>query len=92
MSGTARTAAEAGWHVSEYNLTAQIPGTKKVAIANLFKGTCAEYNALEMFLLSSLDKIDEDHPIIERLSERGLIANFDERAACAMPMGAHLTI
>ena len=30
-----RTAAEAGWHVSRYNLSAPVPGNKTVAIANL---------------------------------------------------------
>lgn len=45
QGGTAqRTAAEAGWHVSRYNLSAPVPGKKAVAIANLYKGTCAEYS------------------------------------------------
>lgn len=77
----ARTAGEAGWHVSRYNLSAMVPGTKKMAIANLFKGTCAEYNILEMYLLSELESLDENHPIIERFAKRGIICNFDERAA-----------
>ena len=34
----ARTAGEAGWHVSRYNIGAPVPGTNNVAIANLFKG------------------------------------------------------
>jgi len=95
-----RTAGEAGWHVSRYNLSAPVPGTKKVAIANLFKGNCAEYTPIEMYLLSVLDELDEHHPIIERFSKRGIIANFDERAAletmgraaCAMPGGVGMTI
>ena len=95
-----RTAAEAGWHVSAYNLTAHVPDSKNVAIANLFKGTCAEYNPIELYLLSVLDQLDENHPIIERFSKRGIIANFDERAAletmgraaCAMPHEINLTI
>lgn len=95
-----RTAGEAGWHVSRYNLTAKVPGTKNVAIANLFKGNCAEYTPIETYLLSVLEELDEHHPIIERFSKRGIIANFDERAAlevmgraaCAMPQGIGLTI
>ncbi len=95
-----RTAGEAGWHVSRYNLMAEVPGTKNVAIANLFKGNCAEYTPIEMYLLSVLEELDEQHPIIERFSKRGVIANFDERAAletmgraaCAMPHGLGLTI
>ena len=95
-----RTAGEAGWHVSRYNLSAPIPGTKKIAIANIFKGNCAEYTPIEMYLLSVLDELDEHHPIIERFAKRGIICNFDERAAletmgrgaCAMPGGVGLTI
>lgn len=97
---TTRTAGEAGWHVSRYNLTAPVPGTNNVAIANLFKGNCAEYNVLEQYLLSVLDELDEHHPIIPRFAKRGIIANFDERAvletmgrgACAGGHGVGLTI
>ena len=76
-----RTAGEAGWRVSRYNLVAAVPDSKNVAIANLFKGTCAEYTPLEMYLLSVIEELDEGHPIIERFARRGVIANFDERAA-----------
>ena len=96
----ARTASEAGWHVSRYNISAPLPGTNKRAIANLYRGTCAEYTPLELYLLSVLDEIDEHHPIVERLAKRGVIANFDElavletlgRASCAAPRGVGLTI
>ena len=95
-----RTAGEAGWHVSRYNVMAQVPGTKKVAIANLFKGNCAEYTPIEMYLLSVVEELDENHPVIERFARRGVIANFDERAAveflgraaCASPYAIGLTI
>lgn len=95
-----RTAGEAGWHVSRYNLMAKVPGTKNVAITNLYKGNCAEYTPIEMYLLSVLEELDEHHPIIERFAKRGIIANFDERAslevmgrsACAFPGRVGLTI
>lgn len=95
-----RTAAEAGWHASRYNLMAHLPEGKNVVIANLFKGTCAAYSPIEMYLLSVLDEIDEHHPIIDRLAKRGVIARFDERAAietmgraaCAAPHEVNLTI
>ena len=95
-----RTAAEAGWHISRYNLMAKVPDTEYVAIANLFKGNCAEYTQLELYLLSVIETLDENHPIIERFSKRGVIVNFDEqaaletmgRAACASPHGIGLTI
>ena len=95
-----RTAGEAGWHVSRYNLSAPVPDTKMVAIANLFKGTCAEYTPIELYLLSVLEELDENHPIIERFAKRGVICDFDEmsalealsRASCAAPHGVSLTI
>lgn len=97
---TSRTAVAAGWHVSRYNLMARLQGSQNIVIANLFKGTCAEYSPIEMYLLSVLDEIDEHHPIVDRLARRGVIARFDERAAletmgrvsCAAPRGARLTI
>ena len=98
--GKTRTAGEAGWHASRYNLIAPVPDTKMTAIANLFKGNCADYTPIEMYLLSVVEELDENHPIIERFAKRGVIANFDERAAletmgrasCAMSHGVSLTI
>lgn len=91
-----RTAGEAGWHVSRYNLSAPIPGKNSVAIANLFRGVCAEYSPAELYLLSVLERLDERYPIIERFAKRGIITRTDElaaldimgRAACAAPPGA----
>ena len=76
-----RTAVQAGWHISRYNLTAKVPDSDNTVIVNLYKGTCAVYNPAEMFLLSILDGLDEDHPIISRFADRGVIADHDERAA-----------
>lgn len=95
-----RTAAEAGWRVSRYNLSAPVPESGKTAIVNLYKGNCALYTSLELYLLSVLDELDEHHPIIERFAKRGIICNFDERAAleskgraaCAAPHDVSLTI
>lgn len=76
-----RTAGEAGWHESRYNLSASIPGTDRIAIANLLRGTYASLGPLEQYLLSVVEELSETHPIIERFALKGLIANFDERAA-----------
>ena len=100
MNEIKKTAGESGWHLSRYNLSAEIPGTDSAAIANLFRGTCAAYNPLELYLLSVLDSLPEDHPIIPRFAKRGIIARFDERAAletlgraaCASSLGVTLTI
>ena len=94
------TAGEAGWHVSRYNLQAPVPGTRLTAIANLFKGTCARYTPLEMSVLPLIGEFREDHPLVTRFAERGVIANFDEQAAleamgrisCTSANGVELTI
>ncbi|MBQ8964584.1 MAG: radical SAM protein [Clostridia bacterium] len=95
-----RTAGEVGWHVSRYNLAARIPDSDKIAVANLFRGTCGAYTPIEMFLLDEVETLDENHPILGRFSERGLIVNFDElealsakgRIACAFNDAVTLTI
>ena len=79
-----RTAAEAGWHVSRYNVAAAIPGTAMTAIYNTYRRICGEYTPIELFIMSVLDEISEDHPLIERLARRGVIANYDEREAFEM--------
>ncbi len=96
----AKTAAEAGWHISRYNISAHLPGTDKVVIVNLFKETCAAYSPLELYLLSSLDELDSHHPILKYFASKGLIVNFDEiammetasRAACGYSPKVGLTI
>ena len=52
-----------------------------MAVANLFRGTYATLGALELYLLSIVEELDETHPIIGCFARKGLIANFDERAA-----------
>lgn len=76
-----RTAGEAGWRVSRYNLAARIPDSDKVAVANLYRGTCGAYTPIELYLLDEVESLDENHPILKRFRDRGLIVNFDERAA-----------
>ena len=81
---TLRKAGALGWHASRYNIAARVPGTPMTAIYNTFKRTCGEYNPLEMYLLSVIEELDEDHAIIERFARRGDIANYDEREAFEM--------
>ena len=80
-----RTAGETGWRVSRYNLMARLPGTDRVAVANLLRGTCAAYTPIEMYLLDELESLDENHPILERFRQRGLIVNFDEQRSPPWP-------
>ena len=94
------SAARVGWHISKYNLYANVPGTDRVAIANLFKGTFSDYGAFDIYALNALDELPEDHPLVVRLAERGLIVNFDELEAlktlardfCSRGRAAGLTI
>ena len=78
-----RTAGEAGWHLSRYNLMTVIPGENKAVVANLFRAVCAVYGPEELYLLSEAENLPEDHPILDLFRKRGLIVDFDEREALA---------
>ena len=69
------------WRPSRYNIFAKIPGSDKIAGVNLYKGICGEYTPPEMYLLSEVENLPSDHPIMERFINRGLITDHDERAA-----------
>lgn len=69
------------WKASRYNLFAKVPGTDMIAGVNLYKGVCGEYTPPEMYLLSEIEDLPEDHPIIERFEKMGLITDHDEKAA-----------
>ncbi|MBO4375298.1 MAG: radical SAM protein [Lachnospiraceae bacterium] len=76
-----RTAGEAGWRLSRYNLMAPLPGTDRIGIANLFRATFSDYDPGEVYLLTEAESLPEDHPILGRFRERGLIVDFDEQQA-----------
>ncbi len=76
-----KTAGEAGWHKSRYNIGAAVPGKNVFAMVNLLKGTCAGYTPAEMFLYSQVESLDEHHPILEYFARAGLIVNYDELEA-----------
>ena len=48
----ARTAYDAGWHLSRYNLTAPIETSNDIIIVNLIKNTVGRYSVAEQFLLN----------------------------------------
>ncbi len=75
-----RSASEAGWHFSRYNLTIPNPDGEGVLIANTYREKCSVFTPLECYLLSVLEELDEDHPIIQRFFQRGIITRLDERA------------
>ena len=70
-----------GWRPSRYNMFAQIPGSNRVACTNVFNGSFAVYSKEELYLLSEVESLCMDHPIIEHFRKRGLIVNYDELKA-----------
>lgn len=76
-----RTAGDAGWHVSKYNLYARIPDSEKFAVVNLMRGICEAYGFVELCLLNEAESLPENHPILERFAKAGFIANYDELEA-----------
>ena len=76
-----RTAAQAGWHASRYNIAAPIPNSKLIAVYNTYHRRCGEYTPIELYIMNVLDEVPENHPVVERLASRRLIVNFDEREA-----------
>ncbi|MBR3315282.1 MAG: radical SAM protein [Atopobiaceae bacterium] len=95
-----RTAAEAGWHISRYNIRATDPNTGRPVIFNTRTRACIECTRFDLYAMGALDEMPEHNPFIERLAKLGLIANFDERAsleaegrlACAAPCGGAVQI
>ena len=79
INGIPQSAGKAGWHASRYNLSARLPGTDKTVFVNLLRGTCVELSSLEAYLLSVVEELDEDHPIIRSFERQGLVCRFDER-------------
>ena len=76
-----RTAGDAGWHVSKYNLYARIPDSDKFAVLNLMHGLCEAYGFVELCLLNEAETLPENHPILENFAKSGFIANYDELEA-----------
>jgi uncharacterized protein len=94
------TAAEAGYHVSDFLISAKIPDENLFSIVNLFKGTFAALRFADILMLSALDRLTTDSPAFQRFVKLGFIVNFDERSAletlargaCAFPAKVGLTI
>lgn len=78
-----RTASQAGWKPSRYNIWAWPDGQAEPVIANLFAGTMGRYSPVEAALLQRLEELPEDHPFVEHFARRGLIVDFDERERLA---------
>ena len=75
-----RTAADAGWRLSRYNLSIPNPDGEGLLIANTYRKKCDVYTPLECYMLSVVEELDEDHPIIRYFAKRGVITRMDERA------------
>ncbi len=55
----ARTAAEAGWHVSRYNVAVQASDSKAMIVYNTYRRTRAEYSPMELYAMGALDELAE---------------------------------
>jgi uncharacterized protein len=91
----------AEWHLSKYILTARMPDDEDLfAVINLFSGTCTILRFPEVLLLSALERLDPESPVMKRFIKQGIVVNFDEQAAlesmargaCAFPKTVNLTI
>ena len=77
---TKRTAEEAGWKYSDYNLFARVPENRDlVAWINTLESACSEMTIREYALLTKILTFPEDHPLIEHYAKRGIITNVDEK-------------
>ena len=95
-----RTAQEAGWHVSRYNIRTTDPDTGATVVFNTRTRACLELTPLDAYVMGALDEIPEGNPFVARLARLGLLADFDEREAleaerrlsCAAPCGGAVQI
>ena len=74
-----RTAAEAGWHVSRYNVMAGLPGSDKLVIFNTLTRSCGAFAPIELYAMRALGELSEDSPFVHHLARYGVIVNYDER-------------
>ena len=94
------TAAEAGYHVSDFLISAKIPDENLFAVVSLYKGSCAALRFPDILMLSALEHLRTDSPAFQWFVKLGFIVNFDKRAAlealarcaCAFPSNVSLTI
>lgn len=74
-----QTAAQAGWKPSRYSICAAAEKQDAFILANLFAGTMGRYSPSEVEMLGRLEALPEDHPLVKRFADNGLIVRFDER-------------
>lgn len=73
-----KTAAEAGWRYSRYNLFARVPDTDTVVLVNTLYGRCQEYSLKEYALIKKVLSFPEAHPLVTHYRNRGIITDRDE--------------
>lgn len=87
-----QTAAQAGWRLSAYNLSAPLPDGDRTAVVNLMRGSCAAFSFAELAALTALDRLPEDAPLLRRLQQNGVLVRYDERAALESMSRAACTV
>jgi uncharacterized protein len=74
-----KTAEEAGWRYSPYNLFSAVPDSDLVAWVNTLRSTCAEFSVQEYELIRAVLSFPEHHPLVKRYAKRGILTDHDER-------------
>ena len=75
-----RTAREAGWHLSRYNLQSRLSETGETVIVNLLARSIVKCSPIEAFLLDVAEDLGESHPILPKFKKNGFLVNYDEKA------------
>ena len=70
-----RTARDAGWHLSRYNVISRLPDTGETVIVNLLTRSMIKCSAIESFLLEVAEELDENHPILPKFRKNGFLVN-----------------
>lgn len=78
MEEKIQNAAEAGYHLSKYNIFSNLDNGL-IGCANLLKRTYSELDPIDVAQLYYLDKIKENDIMLKPFIEQGIVVNFDER-------------
>ena len=71
-------AAQAGYHLSKYNIFSNLKNENLIACANLLRGTYSEISPSDLMRLYHLETIDSNDPVLKAYESQGIVANYDE--------------
>lgn len=73
-----RSAKEAGYHLSKYNLFKNIPNENLIICVNLLKASYSKIDPNDLTNLYNLEQIKENDEILKYFIHQGIIVNYDE--------------